>query len=86
MLTKKKKKNPKSRGKFMKIANIDREFIHISWTTGGNSMKLSGKMSFKIILKVTKNQGSTLSLEDTFFEKPQGGGSYWSYPHPPQSF
>ena len=31
MLTKKKKKkNPKSRGKFMKIANIDREFIHIS--------------------------------------------------------
>ena len=28
---------------------------------------------FKIILKVTKNQGFTLSLEDTFFEKPQGG-------------
>ena len=27
-----------------------------------------------IILKVTKNQGFTLSLEDTFFEKPQGGG------------
>ena len=26
-----------------------------------------------IILKVTKNQGLTLSLEDTFFEKPQGG-------------
>ena len=26
-----------------------------------------------IILKVTKNQGFTLSLEDTFFEKPQGG-------------
>ena len=25
-----------------------------------------------IILKVTKNQGLTLSLEDTFFEKPQG--------------
>ena len=36
-------------------------------------MKFSGKMCFKIILKVTKNQGSTLSLEDTFFEKPQGG-------------
>ena len=25
-----------------------------------------------IILKVTKSQGFTLSLEDTFFEKPQG--------------
>ena len=25
-----------------------------------------------IILKFTKNQGSTLSLVDTFFEKPQG--------------
>ena len=28
-----------------------------------------------IILKVTKNQGFTLSLEDTFFEKPQGEGN-----------
>ena len=35
-------------------------------------MKFSGKMCFKIILKVTKNQGFTFSLEDTFFEKPQG--------------
>ena len=26
----------------------------------------------KIILKVTKNQGSTLSIEDTFFKKPLG--------------
>ena len=31
-------------------------------------------LTFKIILKVTKNQGFTLSLEDTVFEKPQGGG------------
>ena len=37
-------------------------------------MKFSGKMYFKIILKATKNQRFTLSLEDTFFEKPQGGG------------
>ena len=36
-------------------------------------MKFSGKMCLKIMLKVTKNQGVTLSLEDTFFEKPQGG-------------
>ena len=27
-----------------------------------------------IILKVTKNQGLTLCLEDTIFEKPQSGG------------
>ena len=26
-----------------------------------------------IILKVTKNQGFTFSLDDTFFEKPKGG-------------
>ena len=35
-------------------------------------MKFSEKMCLKVLLKVTKNQGSTLSLEDTFFEKPQG--------------
>ena len=35
-------------------------------------MKFSGKMCLKIILKVTKNQGFTLSVEDTFFKKPQG--------------
>ena len=34
-------------------------------------MKFSGKISFKINLKVIKNQGFTLSLEDTLFEKPQ---------------
>ena len=36
-------------------------------------MKFSGKTCLKIILKVTKNQGFTVSLEDTFFEIPQGG-------------
>ena len=39
-------------------------------------MEFSGKMCFKMILKVTqKKQGFTISLEDTFFEKPQGSGS-----------
>ena len=37
-------------------------------------MKVLGKMCFKIILKVTKNQGFTLSLESTIFKKPQGWG------------
>ena len=36
-------------------------------------MKVSGKMRFGLILKVTKKRGFTLSLEDAFFEKPQGG-------------
>ena len=36
-------------------------------------MKFSGKMCLMMILKVTKNKGFTLSLEDTIFEKPQGG-------------
>ena len=35
-------------------------------------MKFSGMMYLMIILKVTKKQGFNLSLEDTFFEKPQG--------------
>ena len=37
-------------------------------------MKFSGKMCLMIMLKVTKNQGFTLCLEDTFFEKQQGRG------------
>ena len=37
-------------------------------------MKFSGKMCVKIQLKVTKDQGFILSLEDTFFQKPQGKG------------
>ena len=40
-------------------------------------MKFSGKMCFKTILKVTKNQGSTLSIEDTFFKKPQEKKEGW---------
>ena len=36
-----------------------------------------------IILKVTKNQCLTLSVEDTFFEKPQGGGGQMEAPRPP---
>ena len=33
-------------------------------------MKFSEKMLLKIILKVTKDQRFTLSMEDTFLEKP----------------
>ena len=40
-----------------------------------------------IILKATKNQGLTLSLEDTFLKKPQaGGGEWWGQIDPDQPF
>ena len=45
-------------------------------------MKFSGKMYHMIILKVTKNQDFTLSLEDKFFKKSQGGGQL-DPPSPP---
>ena len=50
-------------------------------------MKFPGKMCLKIILNVTKNQDSNLSLEDTFFEKlrGKGGGRVKSTP-PPSRF
>ena len=47
-------------------------------------------MWLMIVLKVTKNQGFTLSLEDTFFEKPirmggDGGGMGGQFDHPHRS-
>ena len=64
----------------MKIANIDKEILHNFWTTWGISMKFSGNMCLMIILKVTKNQGFTLCLEDTIFKKPQGRGQIDTLP------
>ena len=55
----------------MKAAVIEEEGLHIFWTTWGISMKFSRKLGLMIKLKVTKNQRFTLSLEDTFLEKPQ---------------
>ena len=42
-------------------------------------MKFSEKMCLKITLKVIKNQGFTLPVEDIFFEKPQGGSTHRIY-------
>ena len=42
-------------------------------------MKFSRKMRLMIILKVTRNQGFTLSLEDTFFEKSIRGVSRFRF-------
>ena len=61
--------------KSMKIVNIDRENLHIFWTTWAILMKFSGKLRNMIILKATKKQGFSLSLslslEGIFLEKPQ---------------
>ena len=46
-------------------------------------MNFSEKMCLMIILKVTKNRGFILSLEDTPFEKPQEGGQIDPLLHPP---
>ena len=70
---------------WLKLANIDREFLHIFWMTWGNSMKFSGKMSLKIILKVTENHIFTLSLEDAIFEKLQAGSNWLPPPTHPSS-
>ena len=43
-------------------------------------MKFSEKMCLMIILKVTKNQGFAISLEDIFFEKPQGRSNWHPLP------
>ena len=36
-------------------------------------MKFSGKTCHMIVLKVNKNQAFTLSLQDTFLKRPEGG-------------
>ena len=56
----------------MKIVNIDEESLHMFWTSSGISMKFSEKVWLMIILNITKNQDFTLSLKNTFLEKPQG--------------
>ena len=67
----------------MKIANFGGEILHISWKTWGISMKFSGKMWPIIILKVTKNQDFTLSIEERFFERPQEVSQIDCPPPPP---
>ena len=65
-------KNIKNLWKLMAIANIDRESLHIFWTTLGISMKFSGKMRF-MILKVIKKEFHPLFRRYIF-----GKTSNWS--------
>ena len=53
-VTRKYQKTQKKWWKSMKIANIDKESLHIFWMNWGFSLKFSGKMWLIIILKVTK--------------------------------
>ena len=67
-------------------ANINRESLQNFWTTKEISTKFSGKMWLKFMLKVTKIQDFTLSWEDTFLEKLQGGRDQIDPPSPPSFF
>ena len=58
----------------MKMFNIEVEDLYISWMTWGISVEFSGKIWLIITLKVTKNQGFTLSLENKFWKKTTGWG------------
>ena len=67
-------KNPKNCWKLKKIANIDREIVHIFWMNWGNSMKFSETMLLKIILKVTKKPGIQPLFRRYNFRKTTEGG------------
>ena len=56
----------------MKLINIDGQNLYIFWMAIEISMKFFGKIWLIAILKVTKDQGLTLYLEDTNFKKNTG--------------
>ena len=58
----------------MKIANIDREFLHIFQTTCGNSIKFSAKMCFKDNIKGHKKPGFHPLFRRYIFQKTTGMG------------
>ena len=58
------KKNPE---KSLKVVNIEGKNFHIFWTT----WRISG---------FTLKNGVLASLQSTFFEKPQGGSNWPSFP------
>ena len=71
-------KDPKNRWKL-----IGGESLHVFWTNWGISMKFSRKMWLTMISKVTKKKGFTITLDNKFLEKPQGGSNL---PLPTQLF
>ena len=69
--------NVKKYKKLMKLPNLDEQNHDIFRTTWGNLMTFSGKMCLIIILKVTKKQGLSSSVENKVLKKLQGQ-SNWS--------
>ena len=71
--------NIKRSEKSVKTINIEGEHLHIFRMTWGISIKFSVKMWLMIIMKVTKNQGCTLSKKHIGFwknHKGEGGGRW----------
>ena len=66
--------NIKRSEKSVKTINIKGEHLHIFRMTWGISIKFSVKMWLMIIMKVTKNQGCTLSKKHIGFWKNHKGG------------
>ena len=82
--------NIKRSEKSVKTINIEGEHLHIFRMTWGISIKFSVKMWLMIIMKVTKNQGCTLSKKHIgFWKNHRGGGGApvkWQLPlHPSYS-
>ena len=64
--------------KLMNIVEIEVENLQIFWTSCEIPMKFSRKMLLTIIIKVTKNQDSSLSLKNTFSWKiTETGAGEW---------
>ena len=70
-------KNPKNRWKLIKIANIDRESLHIFWITGRTSVKLKCEICENVKdvtydnIKSHKKSSFHPPFRETFLEKPQ---------------
>ena len=79
--------NVKQFEKLTKIVNTQEDNLHILCTSRKISTKFSGKVWLMIVLKVTKKQGFTLSLKNTFWvEIPQVDIKLTPTPATPQPF
>ena len=60
----------------MKIANIDKERIHMFWTTWAISIKLSGEMWLMLLSKVTRKLGLHPHFGRYIFQKSKGESNW----------
>ena len=64
----------------MKIANIEKENLHVLWTTWEISIKLSEKMWLIIILNVTKKAALHPLFRKYIFRKTRGSVNWPPFP------